>query len=367
MVEKYIWQHEDWPKMYWDDSQFSELLADVNLLRGKLMGRLSMFGFKEQEDSVLDSITMEIVDSAGIEGETLNHDSVRSSVARHLGLEYAGMTVPDHYTDGVVDVMIDATSGYGEEVDSERLFAWHAALFPMGRSGMYKINVGKWRNEKEAMQVVSGPLGRQKVHYEAPPSGDVPGMMEDFLSWLNSSSEMIDPLVKAAVAHLWFVTIHPFDDGNGRICRTITEYLLSRADCSSKRYYSLSSEILKHRNDYYNHLERTQKGDLNITEWIVWFVETLKKAVEVALDKTERVVKKRMFWDKHHDTPLNERQRKVLNMMLDGFEGKLNSSKWYKINHCSQDTATRDINDLINKGVLRKSEGGGRSTNYELV
>ena len=231
----------------------------------------------------------------------------------------------------------------------------------------YKINVGKWRNEKEAMQVISGPLGRQKVHYEAPPSGDVPAMMEDFLNWLNSSSEMIDPLVKAAVAHLWFVTVHPFDDGNGRICRTITEYLLSRADCSSKRYYSLSSEILKHRNDYYNHLERTQKGDLNITEWIVWFVETLKKAVEVALDKTERVVKKRMFWDKHHDTPLNERQRKVLNMMLDGFEGKLNSSKWYKINHCSQDTATRDINDLINKGVLRKSEGGGRSTNYELV
>lgn len=367
MAGKYIWQNGEWPKMVWDDSQFSELLATVNMLRGKLAGRLSMFGFKELEESVLDSMTREIVNSAGIEGETLNHDSVRSSVARHLGLEYAGMPVADHYTDGVVEVMIDATTNYDKPVDSERLFAWHAALFPTGRSGMYKINVGVWRHEKEPMQVVSGPLGHQKVHYEAPPADVVPIMMDEFLQWLNTASEVIDPLVKAAVAHLWFVTVHPFDDGNGRLCRTITEYLLSRADRSSQRYYSLSSEILNHRNEYYQYLEKTQKGDLDVTEWIRWFVTTLKKAIEVSLDKTERVVTKKKFWDIHHDTPLNERQRKVLNMLLDGFEGKLNSSKWYKINHCSQDTATRDINDLISKGILRKNNDGGRNTNYEMV
>ena len=368
MRERYIWQVEGWPRVHWDASRFSELLATVNVLRGRLAGRLSMFGFEEQGETVLDSLTMEIVNSAGIEGETLNHDSVRSSVARHLGLEYGGVITPDHYTDGVVEVMIDATVNCYKPIDSERLFAWHAALFPTGRSGMYKINVGAWRNEQEAMQVISGPMGRQTVHYEAPPGSDVPEMMAEFLEWIDRCSDSIDPLIKAAVAHLWFVTIHPFDDGNGRLCRTITECLLSRADRSAQRYYSLSSEILSHRNEYYLHLERAQKGGLDITEWIVWFLETLRKAVETALDKTERVVMKKRFWDKHHDTPLNERQRKVLNKLLDGFEGKLNSSKWYKINHCSQDTATRDINDLIAKGILRKgNDGGGRSTNYELV
>lgn len=353
--------------MCWDDSALCELLATVNVLRGKLAGRLSLFGLRELGESVLDSMTMEIVNSAEIEGEVLNHDSVRSSVARHLGLEYAGMPMADHYTDGVVEVMVDATVNHDKAIDNERLFAWHSALFPTGRSGMYKINVGTWRNEEAAMQVVSGPLGHQKVHYEAPPSRLVPEMMCDFLNWLNSTSLVIDPLVKAAVAHLWFVTIHPFDDGNGRLCRTITELLLSRADGSSQRYYTVSSQIMNHRNDYYRNLEKTQKGDLDVTEWIRWFLETLKTAVEAALVKTERVVAKKKFWDCHHDTPINDRQRKVLNMLLDGFEGKLTSSKWYKINHCSQDTATRDINDLVVKGILRKSnDGGGRSTNYEL-
>lgn len=367
MMESYIWQKQGWPKMYWDDSQLCGLLANVNTLRGRLAGRLSMFGFKEQEESVLDSMTMEIVNSAGIEGEILDHDSVQSSVARHLGLNHAGLPVPDHYTEGVVDIMVDATANHDKTIDDERLFAWHSALFPTGRSGMYKINVGAWRCGKEPMQVVSGPLGHQKVHYEAPPCEAVPEMMDAFLQWLDNDSKDIDPLVKAAIAHLWFVTIHPFDDGNGRLCRTITELLLSRADHSSQRYYSLSAEILNKRNSYYQHLEEAQKGGLDVTAWIMWFLETLKKAVETALDKTERVVMKKKFWDVYQDLPLNDRQRKVLNMLLDGFEGKLNSSKWYKINHCSQDTATRDINDLIHKGILRKTDDGGRSTNYELV
>ena len=232
---------------------------------------------------------------------------------------------------------------------------------------MYKITVGDWRKGEEAMQVVSGAMGRQKVHYEAPPSCAVPEMMTQLLAWVDDDTLGIDPLVKAAVAHLWFVTIHPFDDGNGRLCRTVTEMLLSRADNTSQRYYSLSSEILKHRKDYYIQLEKAQHGGLDITEWIVWFIETLSRALNTALEKTERIIRKVRFWDKHKDLQLNDRQRKVLNMLLDGFEGKLTSSKWYKINHCSQDTATRDLNDLVKKNILKKSSEGGRSTAYELI
>lgn len=336
------------------------------MLRGKLLGRISMFGFEEQQLSSLDSLTQEIVHSAMIEGEQLNRDSVRSSLARQLGLQYEGLPVPDHYTEGVVQVMVDAVQHYDAPFDSERFFAWHAALFPTGRSGMFRINVGAWRTGEEAMQVVSGAMGHQKVHYEAPESSHVPGMMGDFMDWLNNAAQ-IDPLIKAAVAHLWFVTIHPFDDGNGRICRTLTELLLSRADSTTQRYYSLSSEILNHRKAYYEHLERAQNGGLDITEWVVWFLETLKGALNEAMQKTEHVAGKAAFWRQHSDTSLNERQRKVLNMLLDGFDGKLNSSKWYKINHCSQDTANRDIKDLITKGILRQTQEGGRNTNYELV
>lgn len=304
----YIWQQEDWPHMTWDHACFSNTLAEVNMLRGKLLGRVSMFGFEEQNQSMLDSLTQEIVHSAKIEGEELNRDSVRSSVARQLGLEYEGLPVPDHYTEGVVQVMMDAVQHYAMPLDEERLFSWHAALFPTGRSGIHKIDV----------------------------------------------------------AHLWFVTIHPFDDGNGRLCRTLTELLLSRADQTYQRYYSLSSEILNHRKEYYDHLEQAQKGILDITPWIQWFLQTLKLALEHALQKTENVVREAQFWDKHRTVSFNDRQRKVLNMLFDGFEGKLNSSKWYKINHCSQDTANRDINDLMVKGVLRQANEGGRSTNYEL-
>lgn len=364
-MAKYIWQHNEWPHMTWKDESLSSILSEVNMLRGKLLGRITMFGFEEQNLSMLEFLTQEIVHSAKIEGEDLNRDSVRSSVAMQLGLPYEGLPTPDHYTEGVVQVMMDAVQNYATHVDAERLFSWHGALFPTGRSGLYKITAANWRQGEEVMQVVSGPLGHQKVHYEAPNSQDVPQMMKELLQWIDDEKN-IDPLVKAAVTHLWFVTIHPFDDGNGRLCRTLTELLLSRADNTSQRYYSLSSEILNHRKAYYDHLEQAQKSKLDITPWITWFLETLKSAIEAALAKTENVVRKKQFWEKHRTITLNDRQRKVLNMLLDGFDGKLNSSKWYKINHCSQDTANRDIKDLIEKGILQSTGEGGRSTNYIL-
>ena len=367
MNTQYIWQKADLRKMTWQNNAFSTLITEVSLRRGSLLGRLSMFGFKEQGDSMLDSLTEEIVHSSEIEGERLNRDSVRSSVARQLGIEYDGLPKTDHYIEGVVQVMLNATQHFRDPLTLERLFGWHSALFPTGYSGMYKITVGDWRQGDEPMQVVSGAMGRQKVHYEAPPSCDVPEMMTQLLIWLDDPTLDIDPLIKAAVAHLWFVTIHPFDDGNGRLCRTLTEMLLSRADNTSKRYYSLSSEILKNRKEYYAQLEKAQHGGIDITEWIVWFLETLNRALNTALEKTEHIIDKVRFWDKHNDLQLNDRQRKVLNMLLNGFEGKLTSSKWYKINHCSQDTATRDLNDLVKKNILKKSSEGGRSTAYELI
>ena len=367
MNNQYICQNADLRKMTWQDNAFSTLISEVSLRRGNLLGRLSMFGFKEQGDSMLDSLTEEIVHSSEIEGESLNRDSVRSSVARQLGLEHEGLPKTDHYIEGVVQVMLDATQHFREPLTKERLIGWHSALFPTGYSGMYKITVGDWRKGEEAMQVVSGAMGRQKVHYEAPPSCAVLEMMTQLLAWVDDDTLGIDPLVKAAVAHLWFVTIHPFDDGNGRLCRMVTEMLLSRADNTSQRYYSLSSEILKHRKDYYIQLEKAQHSGLDITEWIVWFIETLSRALNTALEKTEHIIRKVRFWDKHKGLQLNDRQRKVLNMLLDGFEGKLTSSKWYKINHCSQDTATRDLNDLVKKNILKKSSEGGRSTAYELM
>ena len=262
--------------MSWDGKAFSSLLAEVNMLRGKLMGVISMFGFQEQDDSMLDAMSQEIVHSAKIEGHILDHDSVRSSVARQLGLAYDGLPVPDHYTEGIVQVMIDATQHYDMPLDAERLFNWHAALFPMGRSGMYKITVGAWRSEGGSMQVVSGAIGHEKVHYEAPDNKDVPAMMNEFLGWVNAADISMDPLVKAAAAHLWFVTIHPFDDGNGRLCRTITEMLLSRADQTRQRYYSLSSVFFSNRKEYYRQLEQAQKGALDITAWIDWFLRQLR-------------------------------------------------------------------------------------------
>jgi len=265
-----------------------------------------------------------------------------------------------------VNVMMEATQHYDAALTEDRLFGWHAALFPTGYSDGYKINVARWRIGEEPMQVVSGPMGKQKVHYEAPSSEEVPAMMAQFMQWVNTPDET-DAILRAALAHLWFVTIHPFDDGNGRITRTITEMMLARADNSERRFYSMSAEIMRNHKDYYDALEQTQKADMDVTEWLVWFLTTLRGALSEAIATTDRTLQKAAFWQRMHDVSVSERQRKVINMLWDGFEGKLNTGKWAKINHCSQDTALRDIDDLISKGILRRTAEGGRSTNYELV
>ncbi len=366
MSTLYIWQEDSWPHFTWNNEQIARLLAETHQQLGRLTGIVSMFGFEQKANTFLDAMTQEIVHSAEIEGEILNHDSVRSSVARQLGLPYAGLPRIDHYVEGVVQIMVDATQHFEQPLTDERLFGWHAALFPTGYSGAYKITVANWRQSQDSMQVVSGAMGHYQVHFEAPPSELVPAMMTQFLEWLNADND-VDPLIKAAIAHLWFVTIHPFEDGNGRLCRTITEMMLARADGMAQRFYSLSSAILNSRKDYYEQLEQTQKGTTNITSWIEWFLQALHLAIVSSIEKMDRVIQKTDFWNRHADTPVNERQRKVINRLWDGFEGKLNSSKWAKICHCSQDTAIRDIHDLMDKGILRDTGEGGRSKNYELL
>ena len=361
----YLWQHENWPRFSWDAECLLSLLGEVRSLQGQLLGRMSALGFDGVQRH-LDALTEEIIGSSRIEGVELSRDSVRSSIARHLGVTLDKEHLPDHYTEGVVNVMMEATQHYAEPLSAERLFGWHAALFPMGYSDGYKIDVACWRTGEEPMQVVSGPMGKQKVHYEAPESERVPEMMEQFIAWVNNENET-DPLIRAALSHLWLVTIHPFDDGNGRITRTITEMMLARADQSEQRFYSMSAEIMRDRKGYYDALERAQKCDMNVTEWLIWFLETLREALTQAIDTTQRTLKKAAFWQRIDGVNISERQRKVINMLWDGFEGKLNTGKWAKINHCSQDTALRDIDDLMKKGILRKAEEGGRSTNYELI
>lgn len=362
----YIWQQKEWPHFMWDDAKLSFKLGRVRSLQGKLVGKMSALGFDLKNCAMLDALTADITKSAEIEGEILNTDQVRSSVARHLGIEIEGLPEADRYIDGVVQVMIDATQNYMQPLTDERFFNWHAALFPTGRSGVYKITVADWRQGSEPMQVISGAMGKEKIHYQAPDSGTVPLQMKLFLGWANAAQK-IDPVLKAAIAHLWFVTIHPFDDGNGRISRTITDLFLARADEMPHRFYSMSAEIRKQRKGYYDILEKTQKGGLDITGWLEWFLDCL----EVALLDTEKsistILQKAAFWDKHRLVSMNERQIKMVNLLWDGFDGKLTSSKWGKIIKCSSDTALRDIQDLIVKDVLRKTEEGGRSTNYELV
>ena len=365
MINVYLWQKEGWPNFTWNDSNLSCVLAEAHRLQGILSDRMSLFGMEQRNKSLIDVMTDEILNSSNIEGERLDHDSVRSSLAKHLRIEVEGIPNNNHYIDGIVQVMIDATSNCNAPLSESRLFDWHAALFPTGRSGPFPITVANWRKGEEPMRVVSGALGKEKTHFEAPPSSLVAEMMHNFLEWIESEKN-IDFFVKTAVAHLWFVTIHPFDDGNGRLCRTITEMLLSRGDKMQHRYYSLSSEIMMKRKQYYDILEATQKGDLDITSWISWFLQTIVNALNTSIAKTELLVQKVTFWDKHRNDSFNERQRKIINMLFDGFEGKLNSSKWAKINKCSQDTAGRDIQDLLQRHILQKSEEGGRSTNYEL-
>lgn len=361
----YIWQQKNWPNFIWKDDKLSYKLGRVRSLQGKLVGKMSALGFDLKNSTILNALTADITKSSEIEGEILNIDQVRSSVARHLGIEVEGLPEADRYIDGVVQVMLDATQNYMQPLTDERLFNWHAALFPTGRSGAYKIIVADWRQGSEPMQVISGVMGKEKIHYQAPDSDNVPSQMKLFLDWINDNQQ-IDPVLKAAIAHLWFVTIHPFDDGNGRLSRTITDLLLARADEMPHRFYSMSAEIRKQRKGYYEILEKTQKGDLDITGWLEWFLNCLESALLDTEKSISTVLQKSAFWDKYRFVSMNERQIRIVNMLWDGFDGKLTSSKWGKITKCSADTALRDIQDLINKGVLRKTNERGRSTNYEL-
>ena len=362
----YIWQYPEWPSFTWNDSRLIALLSEVRNLEGKIQGMMGGLGFDVQSMTALNVMTEDVLRSNEIEGVILNSDKVRSSIARHLGIDTAGLPQPDHYTEGVVQIMMDAVTNCNKPLTPERLFNWHAALFPTGRSGMYPITVGAYRTGGEPMQIVSGAMGKEKVHYEAPPSDVVPDMMTDFLRWINSDNTVTDPVLKAAVAHLWFVAIHPFDDGNGRLTRTITDMQLAKADGFPLRFYSMSAEILREKKAYYEILEHTTSNSTDITEWLEWFLNTMKSSILRAKETVKRVVSKSSFWQRHREIPMNERQVRVVNMLWDGFTGKLTSSKWAKITKTSQATALRDITDLIEKGILTAAADGGRSSNYLL-
>ncbi|MBO3699643.1 Fic family protein [Roseivirga sp. E12] len=364
---KYVHQLKDWPNFTWDKAQVLERLVQVRNKQGYLLGKMEGLGFTLKIEASLNTLISDVTKSSEIEGEMLDHDQVRSSVARKLGLEIAGLVPSDRHVDGVVEMTLDATRNHEKKLTKQRLFNWHKLLFPTSTSGGVPIVVGKWRDNlpNDPMQVVSGPLGKERVHFEAPASNLLEAEMSSFLDWLNKPSPY-DPVLKAAIAHLWFVTIHPFDDGNGRMARAVGDMLLARADDSSQRFYSLSAEIRNQRQQYYDILEQTQKGNLNITNWLMWFIDCLEKAVEASGELLQTTVQKAKFWEKHASTPFNERQSKMVNKLFDGFFGKLTSSKWAKMCKCSQDTAGRDINDLLKKEVLVKSAEGGRSTSYQL-
>lgn len=329
---------------------------------------MEALGFVLQDEATLKNLTLEIVKSSEIEGEILDAAQVRSSIARKLGMDIGGLIPTDRYTEGVVEMMMDATQQYGKPLTHERLFGWHAALFPTGRSGLQKIIVGSWRdNEKDnPMQVVSGAMGKEKVHFEAPAADRIDEEMKQFLEWFNNETTM-DAVLKAAMAHFWFVTIHPFDDGNGRIARAIADVQLARADGTPQRFYSMSAQIRKERKEYYHVLEKTQKGLLDVTGWVTWFLTCLGRSLDATQETLGATMQKARFWEQHAHTMLNERQKLMLNKMLDGFDGKLNTSKWSKITKTSPDSALRDIQDLMNKNILQKATAGGRSTNYILV
>ena len=362
----YIWEQQDWPNFYCDEKSLASLLARVSRQQGRLLGNMESLGFELREEASLRILTEDILKSSDIEGEKLEREQVRSSIARRLGLDIAGLVPSERHVDGVVEMMVDATTNFDSPLSCERLFGWHAALFPTGHSGMHKINVGVWRNDdKGPMQVVSGPIGREKVHYEAPPSTQLPDEVAKFLTWFEQPGDM-DPLLISGMAHLWFVTVHPFADGNGRISRAIADMALARSEQSSKRFYSMSAQIRLERSDYYTMLEQTQKGTADITGWQQWFLECFERALESATVTLAAVLNKAEFWKRFATAVLNERQTKALNRLLDGFDGKMTSSKWAKLTKCSQDTAGRDIADLMKKGILIKNPEGGRSTSYSI-
>ena len=363
-MAKYIYQHENWPNFNWDDALINSIFGEVRNLQGKISGLVSSIGFQVKEETTLTTLTNDVVKSSEIEGEYLNHDHVRSSIARRLGIEAGGLSKVDRNVEGIVDVVIDATQNYYRPLTQERLFGWHAALFPTGHSGMHKIEVGQYRTGE--MQVVSGAMGKEKVHYEAVPASMVKTEMDRFIAWFNDEQN-IDLVLKSAIAHFWFIIIHPFDDGNGRIARALSDMILARSEASPERFYSLSSHILLQRKRYYEVLQSVQHTTGDITEWLVWFLQCLKAALQETDTIMNRVLLKAEFWKKHENTLLNHRQRLMLNRLLDGFDGKLKTSKWAKICKCSADTALRDIKDLIDKNILRQEAQGGRSTNYEMV
>lgn len=367
----YIHENKDWTEWQWSDKKLLPLVSRVRILQGHLLGKLLTIGFDLNVEAQLDAVTLEIIKTSEIEGETLNNEQVRSSVARHLGLDNASMPTTTREIDVVVEMMLSATYRYQQPLLLDDLLGWYRALFPDGYSGLYRIQAGSIRDDsKGPMQVVSGGYGRERVHFVAPSANRLPDELDKFLLWFNTSSneqDDIDLVIKAGIAHLWFVTLHPFDDGNGRLTRAITERMLAQSDNSAQRFYSMSAQILKQRNEYYKILERTQKGDTDITNWLVWFLQTLEQALITAQMTTDKIIHKASFWQTHRQHALNTRQVTMLNILLTDFYGKLTTKKWSVKTKCSIDTALRDINDLIEKGMLKKSEASGRSTSYELV
>lgn len=363
----YIHELPDWPNFRWDDERITKNLAAIRHRQGRLIGRMEALGFSLRAEAVLQTLTLDVLKSSEIEGELLNPELVRSSIARRLGIEIAGVVPADRSIDGVVEMMLDATQNFDQPLTQRRLFDWHAALFPTGRSGMGKIIVGDWRGDRTGpMQVISGPIGRERVHYEAPAAKRIKTEMERFLVWMNDKPDT-DLVLRAALAHLWFVTIHPFDDGNGRIARAIADMVLAQSESSPQRFYSMSTQIRAERKAYYDVLEHTQKGSMDVSAWMEWFLGCLDRAIQGTEDMLARVFQKAQFWDEHGSFPFNERQRLMLNKILDGFEGNVTSGKWANITKCSQDTATRDIQALIEAGILAKNPAGGRSTSYALL
>ncbi|WAC74930.1 Fic family protein [Roseateles sp. SL47] len=363
----YIWQAPVWPQWRYDLSALAQPMAQVSRAQGLLLGRMADVGMSLQDEASLAALTDDVLKTSEIEGEHLNVASVRSSIARRLGVDIGSLAPVDRHVEGVVDMVLDATTRHAAPLTRERLFAWHAGLFPTGYSGLTRITTAAWRDDAQGpMQVESGPIGRQRVHFEAPPAERLDADMDALLNWLNDPAPADPALIRAGLGHLWFVTIHPFDDGNGRVARAVGDLLLARADGSSQRFYSLSAQIQRERKAYYDILERTQKGSLDVTEWLRWFLDMLDQALSQALSVLDAVLFKARFWQGLQGAALNERQIKVLNRLLDGFEGKLTTSKWAALAKCSADTALRDISDLIDRGVLQRTAAGGRSTSYEL-
>ena len=362
-MAKYIHEHKNWSDFTWEDKAINAVFGEVRLIQGKIIGQMNALGFSTKEEATLAALTLDVIKSSEIEGELLNYEQVRSSIARRLGINTAGLVPSSRHIEGVVEMMLDATQRYALPLTEDRLFGWHAALFPTGYSGPYAIEVGRYRTGE--MQVVSGAMGMEKVHYEAVKPGFVKMEMDKFLDWFNNENRL-DLVLKAAIAHFWFIIIHPFDDGNGRIGRAITDLMLARAEGSGERFYRMSGQIMAERKRYYEVLQKVQHSSGDITEWLGWFLHCLKNAMLTTETMTQKILRKAEFWNLHEHTPVNERQRLMLNKLFGDFEGKLQTSKWAKMTKTSADTALRDIKDLVEKGILKQTDDKGRNANYEL-